>query len=463
MKKVTIFLVLLCTTIIAYSSIFTAETIQKNKEEKNLFSKIDDKADWTVMVYLAADVSGRTNFIDYYFDIYSDIGSDDDFNLVVLADGLDYADTGYYHIKEDVVVPLPWYEIESDMASANTFERFLDLTKYNYPADNYALITISDNGAGWQGVFSDSHGTGGYSDFTILPITQVGDVLKNVTNNGTQKLDIWATDVCIPGTSEVAYEISPYVDYFVANQECGGEGRLSQENNTRLDWNYSYFLQKLKDNTDISPRNFAEIIVKSYNPGTWEFKLFYVLNAPEWYPIPTFHTTLATSNLSYMDQLVNSVDNLSKILKENFTQLKNDIKKARSQVREYGNIYRKFWFIPSTIYYFIPHKKLSYNAYIDLYDFAEKLKNETQNAELKNTCIQILNALNITVIENNVLPTDPSHGLSIFFPEYTSQYENHLHRTLSSKNFKKTPTNYKDTLFAQNTGWDDFIKTFLNI
>lgn len=463
MKKTAIFYMLLCIIIIFFSTIFSAEQIQKNDEYKNPFSKIDSKADWTVMIYLAADVARRTTFIDSYLDIYKDVGSSEEFNLVALVDGLEYADTGYYYMEKDVVVPLSWYEIESDMASSKTFERFINLTKFNYPARNYALITISDYGAGWQGVFSDTHGTGFLSDLSILPIEKVGKVLKNVTNNGTEKIDVWATDVCIPGTSEVAYEISPYVDYFVANQECGGEGSLSQENNTPLDWSYSFFLNKLRDNTDIKPKNFASTIVNSYNPGTWEFKLFNVLDAPEWYPIPTFHTTLSASNLSCMNDLANSVDQLSKILIKNHSQLKEDIKKARSQVREYGNIYKKFWFIPPGIYYFLPHTKFSYDAYIDLYDFTEKLKDKTDKLDLKNACIEVMNTLNSTIIENNVLTTDPSHGLSIFFPEFPCQYKNHLHRTIFSENFKKIPSPYEDTKFAKDTCWDEFLKNYLRV
>ena len=151
------------------------------------------------------------------------------------------------------------------------------------------------------------------------------------------------------------------------------------------------------------------------------------------------------------------------ILLDNISQIKNEIKNARSEVREYGNIYRKFWFIPPTLYYLLPNKKIAYNGYIDLYDFVEKLANVTSNSDIQQVCGQVMHAMNTTIIENNVLSTDPSHGLSIYFPEMRCQYNQHLHRTISAKNFKNIPSPYEDTLLSQNTNWDEFIKAYLKV
>lgn len=447
-----------------FSNNFISAKIIKKEENTIIALEETEKSDWAVMVYLAADVAGRNNFIDYFFDIFKDIGSNDEFKLIMLVDGLEIGDTGYYYIEKDVAVPLSWYETESDMASSKTFERFINLTKYYYPAEHYALITISDNGAGWQGVFSDTHGTGKLSSLSILPIVKVGKVLKNVTCNGSYKIDLWATDVCIPGTTEVAYEISPYVNYFVANQECGGEGKLSQEKNMPLDWNYSSFLAKLKENNNMSPENFAKTIVTSFNPGTWEFKLFFnLLSAPKWYPIPKFHTTLSSSNLSNINKVINSINILSTKLLDNINEIKKQIKNTRSEVREYGNIYRKFWFIPPALYYVVPHKKIAYDGYIDLYDFVLKLKNKISNRDIKNSCEKVMKNLSSMIIENNVLSSDSSHGLSIYFPDNRFLYNQHIHRKIGEKSFRKIPSKYEETLFSQNTNWDEFLKAYLRI
>ena len=111
----------------------------------------------------------------------------------------------------------------------------------------------------------------------------------------------------------------------------------------------------------------------------------------------------------------------------------------------------------------MPHKKFAYNGYIDLYDFIEKFKNKTSNVEIQNSCEQVMKDLNTTIIKNNVLSIDPSHGLSIYFPDVRCIYNQHLHRTIGGKNFRKIPSPYEYIFFSQNTHWDEFLKAYLNI
>ena len=419
-------------------------------------------AKWTVMMYLACDTGLRTTLIPYYTKILTDIGSDNDLNIVALIDGKEKDDTSYYYVAEKLLVPLPWYESESNMADPETFERFLSLTMYNYPADHYALFTLSDFGSGWQGIFCDTTGGGGMKTLSLITIPEVSMVLKNITHDGTNKIDVYGIDVCIPQTVEVAYQIAPYVDYMVANQEHGHEGQISDEG-FLIGWNYSYYLQELKDNSDMTPEQFAMLITDSYRPGTYTNKIMMIIPAPPWYPIVVFYTTLSTINLSKISLLKQSINKLASTFIDNLNNIKNDIKTARSQTREYGKLYRKFWWLPPTIYYALKLEPLSYDCFIDLYDFVEKLKNETVNQEIKNSCIQVMDALNITIIANKALATDPSHGLSIYFPELKCQYDQSIWRYPLNKNFRKIPSPYEDLQFSQDTSWDEFLKAYLKI
>ena len=92
--------------------------------------------------------------------------------------------------------------------------------------------------------------------------------------------------------------------------------------------------------------------------------------------------------------------------------------------------------------------------YIDFYDFLELLTiNEPAVVNIKNNIISIMDT---AVIANKHLPTDPSHGLSIYFPRRTNDYNNSLR-------YDELPSPYEETLFAIDTQWDEFLKTYLGI
>jgi hypothetical protein len=74
-----------------------------------------------------------------------------------------------------------------------------------------------------------------------------------------------------------------------------------------------------------------------------------------------------------------------------------------------------------------------------------------------------MDTLNITIIVNKALPTDPSHGLSIYFPELKCQYDQSIWRYPLSKNFRKIPSPYEDLMFTKDTQWDEFLKMYLGV
>ncbi len=463
-KKLYVFGVVI---LLLFASILFFICIKPDKEHVNQQHSSDlnntsdtQHAKWTVMMYLACDTPLRSNLINFYIDIMKNIETTDDFNLVTLIDGYVKDDTSYYYVKNDTLIPLQWHETESNMANPETFEKFLRLTIDKYPADHYALFTLSDFGCGWQGIFSDTN-SGNRETLSLITMPQVSDVLKSITNNGAKKIDVYGIDVCIPDCVEVAYQIAPYVDYMVANQEHGYENFTSDEG-FLIGWNYAYFLEELKDNLDMTSEQFAELITNSFRPGTYTSK-FGKISAPKWYPITVFYVTLSTINLSKIDILRNTIDKFASNLSDNLKDIKSDIKKVRSETREYGKLYRRFWWLPSKICSILRLEPLSYDCFIDLYDFVEKLKDETSNQEIKNSCTQVMNALNVAIIANKALTTDPSHGISIYFPELKCQYDQSIWRSPLKKNFREIPSSYEDLMFTQDTHWDEFLKEYLRV
>lgn len=459
-KNKMLFLPVLLSAIVMLSSATTANVLSNERQNSNLTESCTS-AKWTVMIYFACD-NARHTLTDESLEMLTDIGSNDDVNIVALVDGKVEGDTIRYHIHQDLLEPLLWYDVESDMSDPLTFQRFLELTKFQYPANHYALFTLSAWGSGWQGAFSDTHGTGGSKTLSVITMPEVSEVLKKITDDGSEKLDVWGIDVCVPGMVEVAYEIAPYVDYMVANEEHGFEGDISEEG-YELGWNYTHFLQELKNNPDMSPEDFSILIVDCYQAGTRISKLFKIkITPPKWYPITIFYSTLSAIDLSKIDQINTSLNTLASKLKDNLEQVKPEIKNARAKTREYGKLYRKFWWLPIIIVW-LQIEPLGYDGFIDLYDFVDKLKNETTDTEIQNSCIMVMDALDEIVIANEALPNDPSYGLSIYFPKLRCQYDQSLWRGGGNPEFNKIPSPYENLQFSQDNLWDEFLREYLKI
>ena len=428
----------------------------------NLNPVHSNTAKWTLMMYCAFD-NHRDLDTNETIKNFTSIGSDANINIVVLLDERAANDTRYLYIEKGNVVPLSWSEPESDMGNPDTLEKFLDLTMESYPAEHYALFVMSAWGSGWQGLGADTAGTDSCKYLTLINLPEYTTVFKNVTNDGSKKIDLVDYDICVTGSFENAYEISPYVNYMVSTQEHGFDyGEFSDEGKP-LWCNYSYPLGKLKDNPDMTPEQFAISNVEYYVPGTSTEKIFLFFKAPKFYPAVKFHTTLSASNLSHVNEISTAVDSLATSLKNHLSEIKKEIKSARAEAREYGKLYKRFWFLPWKVLYALRLDSLGYDCFIDLYDFAEKLKEKTNIAEIKNACDSVMGAFDKAVIANKAEPTDPSHGFSIYFPQLKCQYDQSIWRSIGVKNFRKIPSTYEDLRFSNDTSWGEFLRAYLKI
>jgi len=428
----------------------------------------NSNAKWTVMIYFAGDLPQRSDEVDLMLEILTGVGASEDLNIVMLMDNLSLDNTAYYIINEGSVTQKDWYEKESNMADAKTLENFIKLTKQNYTADHYALFTLSAFGSGWQGVIFDTHGTQSTRKGTILEMPETKRALINATDNGNNKIDLWAIDVCVPGMVEVAYQIAPYVNYMVANQEHGFGGDDPDgsyaDDGTPLAWNYSNFLQQLKDNPDMSPKEFSILIVDTYQASEKTSFIFDnpSIKIPKRYPIVKFYTTLAATNLSKIDLVKNTVSDLSEELKDNLLKHRRDIRKARANTKEFGKFYKKFWFMPPSLQFKIQLEPFGYDCFIDLYDFAENLRDQTDLQNIKDLCQAVIDAMDEVIIANEALEDDSSHGLSIYFPKRRCQYDKSI--WLYPGNFRyRGISSYSALDFSNDTQWNEFIETYFRI
>ena len=181
-------------------------------------------------------------------------------------------------------------------------------------------------------------------------------------------------------------------------------------------------IAELKDYSSMTPKDFTECIVENYSPPNDQFyKVF---------------GSIGVTDSSLLNDLVMALDELAIILIDDINIYRQDILTALEQTRIYGEL----WDI---------------DYYIDHIHFLDLLEIEDEEVQtVKNTIRELTET---AVIEKKICDDSISCGLNIYLPRvkidfnYPLRYEEYL------------PAIYEDTLFAQNTNWDEFIISLLEI
>ena len=464
-------------TIILISCLILLSNVSINKSaiaqlEINYDSPEETTADWTVMYYLCGDLSF---FIDDPLDTLENltkIGATEGLNILVMKDSFEEGDTELILVndtggKEILNERFGWPD-EVDTGNPNTLKLFCKLMMNAYPAKHYGLVIVAPGTAGWQlRSLHDQHGSHGPS----WPV--FGETLKDITDNGENKIDVIFIESCVLGMIENAYEIAPYVDYMITSEEHIPDGELCSKR-------YYEPLWDLKNNTKMTPEEFANRGPYNHNPVNFSFfegpyasfyanispltKLLNKLPFPKLHTVQ-MHTTCSAVNLTEINSLKTAVDDLASflILYKDNENVHNAIKKARSEVRAYGKGLPKHWFLSSEFIYFgrsfyfyqkFPLEMFAYDCWIDLYNLVDLIKENIDNPELKDKCQSVMGKLNDTITSNTKVSGDESHGLSIYFPQSKKMYNRYVYGP-------DIPYPYEDLRFSKNTMWDEFLKSYL--
>ena len=174
----------------------------------------DNLKEWTIMLYLnAEDVNFEKTLLGYIRDLEAFIGSKSSFlNILVLYDGPQDGDTVRYLIQPNGSYTdgvNRWPLGEQNMGDPQTLARFANWAIDLYPANNYYLA-LDDHGHGVYGISWDQ--TDGNDSLTP---PEVYSALKDITNLGSRKIDIFDYEACLMGMAENAYDVSQWVDYVV--------------------------------------------------------------------------------------------------------------------------------------------------------------------------------------------------------------------------------------------------------
>ncbi|MCJ7489746.1 MAG: clostripain-related cysteine peptidase, partial [Thermoplasmata archaeon] len=242
-------------------------------------------AQWTVLVYMAAD-NDLSEFTETDLEELKTGGSSTEVNVLILMDTLN--DSAYLKaIDGHDLVTLKEDFGEVNMGDEETLAWFVDYSALNYPAE-HMLLFFWDHGAGLDGVAWDQtmeDGLPGDDEWG-------GDWLSHheaISALKDHHVDIFATDECSIGQMETVYEYSVKgldTDYMVASESGIGWRGFS----------YDDILLRLNDDPYMGEEELSLIIVDEY---TDEFSV----PPPQWEIL----TTQSVFNMSEVEALGQAV------------------------------------------------------------------------------------------------------------------------------------------------------------
>lgn len=388
---------------------------------------MNEKANWTVMVYMAAD-TGESFYQNAMENITEMIAADFDPDKIKV---LVYADA-----------PSPWpakqWEVEGTTTAVRgqatgrevdktTLLEFVKTSTIDHPAEHYLLVLWGHGeGIDWkQKVLGGEPGVKrfGQGSQSALEIGELGKILDEMF--GQQSFDrervVVGFDACLMGMVEVYYEIRKYVGRVVAaDDEIPDTG-----------WPYKEILSKLNSRTE--PGGLARAIVKQ---------------CPRWYSQKSHESNVSFSACDLAEDSCVPLKNAVVKLREELTKQVDTERglKAIREARGFAEDYRE-------------------RAYVDLNAFCSELKQiadrDDRLADLKNPAIGVIEALNRFVIEKDFSDEYPykykldSRAVSICFPE-SENLEG------SIPGIQINWGRYLELKFTKDTDWDKFLVKFWN-
>ena len=423
---------------------------------------------WTVMIYMAGD-----NNLEYFgvedMNELERVGSSDEVNIVVQFDrnpnsnegsgysasNGDWADTRRFYIEKDSDMINfynytqdlnMWLLGETNMASEQTFNDFMNWCLGNYSAEHYLLVMWNHG----EGIFGNSRSVGsdrgvessnitssGYGQYesafindeqeSIDPEPQTQSRTRSVCNDETDggwlnlwemrnafkkmkskyeiNLDIIAFDVCWIGAIETAYELIPYGDYFTG----------SQEEEPNPGWNYYRPISALANNPDIAPK---ELAIKITNAFKEEYK-------DGDYEEDRYMTYVAIDLNRFQKNFVQLINTFADVMSESIYDNYNVINNARRNADT---------------------PRRSSKSYMrDFFHFAKLIHQDSSaTEELRMAANAIVNEYNQTILRFVHGRNHPdANGLYIYFPD---------------KNYNNE---YDSKLMFSTESWDEFLDLFL--
>ena len=368
---------------------------------------------WLFMNYIAADCNLK-DFQLRNIDSQEKVGSDENTHIVAYVDvghepnPMDKTWSGarsYYVTKDSEEGQInseviSHYGNNVDMSSPATLTKFIVDAMEKFPSDHVALV-FNDHGGGFTGAMADD------SDGDFMSVPQLRKGLADAEKITGKKIDVIGFDACLMAEAEVAYELKDNANILLASEESeGGPGwayneMLGEHRGTAI----GVLQEALKKRIDVSPEEFAKIIVK--------------INEKYQKYIPTFSAT----DLTKMDGLAKSINDFAEAILR--SDEKEEVKQAIVRTQHYGG------------------GDVPYSELHDLHHLAEHVSKRVKDKNLKKAADNVQKAVGEAVIANEATKYTygNSKGLSIYSPIYYVD--------------DKFDYGYEDLQFNKDTKWQE--------
>jgi len=403
------------------------------------------KAQWTVLMYMAADNDLEPYITRNLIDLEA-TGSGKGVNLVAQIDRGAHPTTDakhdnarrFYITKDNddsrINSPQVGRLGAVDMGKPETLKDFVKWGMKNFPAEHY-LVILNDHGAGFPGALQDDSGK------SFMSTPDIAQAIKDGREAaGVDKKDVvLGFDACLMGQAEVAYQLKDSAGILIASEETiGGSG-----------WPYTGILAT-RNTVNALSQLAGEAVQGAAHGKTPLTKVMqgdddYVLepvDSPkevakgiitESANTPDATVTLSAVDLDQMPALAKVVDGFAKALLAT-------AEKNHAPIRDSFHAAQHFTY---------GFEDKPFSDMRDIYDLAKNISQNTKikDDELKTQARKLMATVKESIIAEQHAGEnmENAHGLSIYAPTYKGGL---------------TGFKYGELALAQDTSWDEALALF---
>ncbi|MEM3567451.1 MAG: pre-peptidase C-terminal domain-containing protein [Thermoplasmata archaeon] len=358
-------------------------------------------AKWTIMIYECVDDEGDGNGTGGLRSARPDIesvGSHSSVNIIMLEDlyGPNNSKVWKINYRNSTLVRDLG---EVSTGSKQTLIDFINLCKNQFPAQRYALVLSGHSVSALWGFGYDDTPNGGPAYLSVK------DTYEAIVSTGVH-FNLFVASTCVWGDIEIIYQFRTVADIMVGSQEVS-YGFIHKTGWASL----------LKSNPDATAYEIAKRMVDDYYSYTW------------W----DDGVTAAVYDLTKAATLKEKVAIFSDRLKNAYNTYREEIQSARAATEHMEGT-----------------EHVNLTGYIDLYDFAMKVKAKVNSTEIQNAAQAVMDAVRAVTLYEKHSTTGKNanvHGVNIYF------------KTPYSGAGRITPQMYASIpiFFIQETSWASFV------